>query len=135
MRYPSVFVARVRQLAEDHDDGEIADSLVREGLKSATGKRFTVEMIRWVRFKHRIAAPARPTGTLRVNDVARRYGINPSVVYYWIEIGVIAAQRRKPGVPYAITITDDADRDLRERIANSSRIKPSFQNATARGAV
>ena len=88
-----------------------------------------------MRFKHSIAGPARPAGTLRVDDVARRYGINPSVVYYWIETGVIAAQRRKLGVPYAITINDETDRELRERIANSSRIKPSFQNATARGAV
>jgi DNA invertase Pin-like site-specific DNA recombinase len=135
VRYPSALVDRIRQLAEDHDDGKIAGCLDSEGLKSATGKRFTFQMIRWVRFKHRIAAPARPAGTLRVNDVARRYGINPSVVYYWIEIGVIAAQRRKPGVPYAITITDDTDRVLRERIANSSRIKPSFQNDTERGAV
>ncbi len=92
-------------------------------------------MISWVRFKHRIAAPAPPTGTLRVGDVARRYGINPSVVYYWIEFGVITVQRRKPGVPYTITITDDADRDLRDRIAKSSRIKPLFPNASARGAV
>jgi len=135
VRYPSEFVARIRQLAADHDDCEIAGRFDREGLKSATGKRFTAEMISWVRFKHRIAGPARPAGALSVANIAQRYGINPSVVYYWIEIGVIAAQRRKPGVPYAITITDDADRDLRERIANSSRIKPSFQNATARGAV
>ena len=135
VRYPSAFVDRIRQLAEVHDDREIAVKLDGEGLKSATGKRFTAKMIQWVRFKHRIAAPMRPAGTLSVGDVARRYGINPTVVYYWIETGIIDARRRKPGVPYAITITDDTDRDLRERIARSSRIKQSFQNATAEGAV
>ena len=30
------------------------------------------------------------------------------VVYYWIERGHISAQQRKPGVRYAITITDEA---------------------------
>jgi transposase-like protein len=82
-----------------------------------------------------IAPLARAAGTLRVGDIARRYGINPSVVHYWSQIGVIAAQKRKPDIPYAITITNDAARELRERIANSSRIKPSFQNAAARDAV
>ena len=79
--------------------------------------------------------PARPAGTLRVNDVARRYGINPSVVYYWIEIGVIAAQRRKPGVPYDITMTNELDHDLRKRISASTRIKPLSRNVTERGAI
>ena len=92
-------------------------------------------MISWVRFKYSIARPARPAGTLSVADIAQRYGINPSVVYYWIETGVIDVQRRKPGVPYAITITDEADRDLRERITRSSHIRPLSQEPTARGAV
>ena len=135
VRYPSQLVARIRQLAEAHDDGEIAERLDSEGLKSATGKRFTAEMISWVRFKHRITGPARPAGTLSVADIAQRYGINPSVVYYWIETGVITAKRRKPGVPYDITVTDEMDSDLRARIAKSARIKPSSQKATARGAV
>jgi hypothetical protein len=40
------------------------------------------------------------------------------VVYYWIERGHISAQRRKPGLPYAITITDSTDR-LRSRVQRS----------------
>jgi DNA invertase Pin-like site-specific DNA recombinase len=135
VRYPSEFVGRIRQLAEDYDDCEIAGRLDSEGLKSATGKRFTTAMISWVRFKYSIAGPARPAGALSVANIAQRYGINPSVVYYWIETGVIDAQRRRPGVPYAITITDEVDRDLRERITRSSRIRPLSQEPTARGAV
>jgi hypothetical protein len=44
------------------------------------------------------------------------------VVYYWIERGHISAQRRKPGLPYAITITDTTDRALREWVATSSHM-------------
>jgi len=44
------------------------------------------------------------------------------VVYYWIDRGLITAQKRKPGLPYGITITDATDHRLRDWVANSSRI-------------
>jgi hypothetical protein len=44
------------------------------------------------------------------------------VVYYWIDRGLITAQKTKPGLPYAITITDATDHRLRVWVANSSRI-------------
>ena len=135
VRYPPGIVARIRQLAIDRVDDEIAASLDREGLKSATNKRFTASMISWVRFKHRIPGPARPCGTLSVGEVAQRFGVKPSVVYYWIETGIIEAKRRKPGTPYAIAIIDETDRDLRERVARSTRIKTSSRNSTGQGAV
>jgi hypothetical protein len=40
----------------------------------------------------------------------------------WIDSGLITAQKRKPGLPYVITITDATDRRLRDWVANSSRI-------------
>lgn len=134
VRYPTEIVDRVSQLAAELGDREIAERFDRDGMKSATGKRFTAEMISWIRFKHRIAGPAPAAGTLSIGEIAQRYDINPSVVYYWIETGVIAAKRRNQGVPYAIIITDDLDRDLRERIARSVRIMPSSSRA-AKGAV
>jgi transposase len=79
-------------------------------------------MISGIRFKHRIAGPSRLPGTLTVNQVCEMYGVSMHVVYYWIEPGHITAQQRKPGVRDAITITDEADRVLREWVANSSRM-------------
>jgi hypothetical protein len=61
--------------------------------------------------------------------------VKPSVVYYWIETGIIEAKRRKPGTPYAMIITDETDRGLCERIARSTRIKTSSRNTTEQGAV
>jgi hypothetical protein len=135
VRYPVELVDRIRQLAAELDDREIAARFDRDGLNSATGKRFTAAMISWVRFKHRIPGPVRATGTLSVAELAARYGINRSMVYYWIETGVISAKRRNQGAPYAITITDDIDRDLRDRIARSVHIKPTSSTSTAKGAV
>ena len=65
VRYPSPFVARIRDLAKNRYDEEIAGSLNREGLQSTTGKPFTASMIQWIRYKHRIPGPPRPGGTLR----------------------------------------------------------------------
>ena len=95
----------VRALAVMHDDDEIVALLNRDGLTSSTGKPFTVSMIRWIRHKHRIPGPSLPAGTFSVSQVRNRYGVSMWVVYYWIDRGLIIAQRRKPGLPYAITPT------------------------------
>ena len=130
VRYPSEFVARIGDLAKDHDDDEIAASLDREGLQSSTGKSFTASMISWIRFKHRIPGPSRPTGTLSVAEVGQRYGVTHCVVYDWIEKGLVSAHRRKPGLPYAVTITENTDHALCERIANATRLASSSSSPT-----
>jgi len=112
--YPTAVIDRVRDLARQHDDSEIAALFNRESLTSSTGKPFTVSMISWIRFKHRIPAHTWPPGTLSVNEVCERYGVSMHVVYYWIERGHVSAHQRKPGVPYAITITGATDRTLRD---------------------
>ena len=60
IRYPDTFVAKIRTMAEKYDDKEIVARLKGEGLTSSTGKPFTVSIIRWIRFKHRIPSPSRP---------------------------------------------------------------------------
>ena len=131
LRYPTPVIDRVRDLAREHDDNEIAALFNRESLTSSTGKPFTVSMISWIRFKHRISGPSRPPGTLSVNEVCERYGVSMHVVYYWIERGHVSAHQRKPGVPYAITITDTIDRELRDWVATSSRINNRPQTQIA----
>src|SRR6202158_1011888 len=54
VRYPDAFIAHIRALAATHDDDETVVLLNRDGLTSSTGRRFTVSMIRWIRYKHRI---------------------------------------------------------------------------------
>jgi hypothetical protein len=122
LRYSATIIDRVRDLARKHDDAEIAAVFNRDGLVSSTGKPFTAAMISWIRYKHRISGPSRPAGTLTIGEVCERYGVSMYVVYYWIERGHVTAHQRKPGAPYAITITDTTDGTLREWIANSSRI-------------
>jgi hypothetical protein len=122
VRYPDAFVAHIRALAATHDDDEIVALLNRDDLKSSTGRCFTVAMIRWIRHKHHIPSPPLPTDTFNVKQVRERYGVSMWVVYYWIDRGLITAQKRKLGLPYVITITDATDHRLRDWVANSSRI-------------
>jgi len=88
-------------------------------------------MICWIRYKHQISGPSRPPGTLTVDEVCERYSVSMHVVYYWIERGHITAHQRKPGAPYAITIDDTMDRELREWVATSSRIPHRSQTQFA----
>jgi hypothetical protein len=131
VRYPDAFVAEIRALAELYDNHEIVARLNGDGVKNSTGKPFTVGMIRAIRYKHRIPGPPLPVGTLNVTQVRERYGISPSVVYYWIERGILSAVQRKPNAPYAITIDDDTDRRLRKWVANSGHLRPSFPTQAA----
>ena len=51
-----------------------------------------------------------------------RYGVSPWLVYYWIDRGLVTAHGKKPGLPYAITLTDATDHRLRDSVAELARI-------------
>ena len=124
LRYPDEVVDRVRELAcERCSDEQVAAALNREGRRSAKGEVFNVSMVRWIRYKHRIPAPdfQRP-GERSVRQVADELGVSRSVVYYWIDRGVLKARRRNNGSPYWITLDDDTRESLRTWVRNSSRI-------------
>ena len=131
VRYPNPFVVRLRELAITLHDDEIVQQLNAEGCLSSTGKPFTQSMIKWLRYKHQIPALPPPDGTLSVRQVCDRYGVSHWVVYYWIEIGLVTATRRKPTTRYAITMTDKIDKRLRQWIANSHHLPLQSPRQTA----
>jgi Recombinase/Recombinase zinc beta ribbon domain len=124
LRYPAELVDRVRELARSLPDAQIADRLNQEGQRSALRKPFTVSMIKWIRYRHRIPAMKsnRPE-ELTVQQVADRFAVRSSVVYYWIERGVIQARRLNGGTPYWITLSETDEQKLREWVHDSSRIQ------------
>ena len=123
LRYPDEVVDRVRELARERTDEHVAAALNREGRRSAKGGAFNASMVRWIRHKHRIPAPVfqRP-GERSVRQVADELGVSRSVVYYWIDRGVLRARRRNNGSPYWITLDDDTKEALLTWVRNSSRI-------------
>jgi hypothetical protein len=130
MRYSDMFIATIHAMAEKYDDQEIADQLNAQARTSSTGKPFTLSMVRWIRFKHRIPGPSLSPGTLTANQICERYGVSRWVVYYWIEHGIVSATQRRPNGPYGITIDDAADLRLREWVANSGHLRPSSPTQT-----
>ena len=140
MRYPHRIVERVRNLALNLPDSQIAATLNTEGQLSARGKPFTTSMIKWIRYRYRIpAALLKGPQELTVKQTADKFGVSHHVVYYWIERGMIEARRIKRGSPYWITIGPDKDRELREKVRNSSKtqgkVRPGSQKETVGGAV
>lgn len=141
LRYETELVDHVRDLAKAMLDAEIAGVLNAEGRRSAKGKAFSVAMVRWIRYKHRIPAVTRPLddNELTVKELADRFGISSGVVYYWIRLGLLEVHRIHAGAPYAITLTPQKEGELREWVRQSSRIhrvaRGAFQNQTVGGAV
>ena len=124
IRYPEKFVNRIRELARDRTNAQIATVLNQEGLKSSTGKPFTPSMISWMRFKHGIPSPRlkRPA-ELTVKEVAQQLDVSTGVVYYWIRNGYLEARRIQDGYPFWITLTAEKEKELRDRIKASYRLK------------
>ena len=124
IRYPAEVVERVRRLAETQNNEQIARTLNGEGLLSAKGKRFTVSMIAWIRYRHRIPSPQlkRPEEQT-VEQIAERFAVSRYVVYYWIERGVLEARRENNGSPYWITLDSDKETELANWVRNSSKIR------------
>jgi DNA invertase Pin-like site-specific DNA recombinase len=124
LRYPDQVIARVRELAATLADDEIAATLNREDRRSSKGKTFNVSMIRWIRFRHKIApAVLKRPEELTVQQVGQRFGVSKHVVYYWIERGLVEARRFNAGSPYWITINAEREQELVEWVRGSSKIR------------
>ena len=123
LRYPAEWIETLRQLATRHTDAEIAALLNSQGQRSSRGKPFTAKMIGWIRYKHRIAAVElkRPE-ELTVGEVAATLSVNQSVVYYWIERGILPARQLAANRPYWITLTEAKAQELQTWVRSSKRI-------------
>jgi DNA invertase Pin-like site-specific DNA recombinase len=137
VRCPDALVNRVRSLAATMTDAQITATLNQEGLLSAKGQGFTPSIVKWMRYRYDIPAPALRRGDeLTVRQVADRFAVSVGVVYYWIDRGHLPARRVEPGSPYSITLGQEKEAELRGWVAQSKRIKPqSIQNAAASGAI
>ena len=121
-RYPQSMVDMVRRLTLQYgDDMKTLDILDRQGITSATGKPFTREMIRWIRFKHKIKMPTlRQDHEWTIKEVCTMFNISNHMAYYWIENKYVEA-RKTPGNTFLVKITPDEKIKLMERIGRSCK--------------
>jgi hypothetical protein len=123
IRYSNEIIKKVRKLAKTLTDEQITSTFNQKGMKSAKGKSFTPSMIQWIRYQHHIPGPnlKRPE-ELTVKEVANKFAISTSVVYYWLRHNIISGRRPTSGSPYYITIDSQMEKKLYDWIHNSVRI-------------
>ena len=140
VRYPIAMIDKVRTLAATLPDVEIAATLTSEGLQSATGKVFTVDMIEWIRFKHGIPrAQLKRPEELTVAEVAGRLGVSVITIYDWVERGFFSARRQSVGAQLWITLKPEEEAILAAKISRmkteSARSYLKTKTLFAKGAV
>jgi DNA invertase Pin-like site-specific DNA recombinase len=124
-RHSESLVQRVRELARDYSDTEIATQLNAEGLKSNKGNPFTRSSVSWIRNKHAIPpVDKKQPGEHTVQEVSQQFGVSPGVVYYWIAHKILPARRLNNGSPYWIMINPQKKRELEKWVRESNRIPP-----------
>lgn len=102
----------IRRLATHHADGVIAGVLNRQSRRTVSGARFTAHHVQALRHYRSIAgckAPAEPPAgePVSVRKGAKVFGLAPSTLLRWIEVGFIPAEQPTPGAPWQIRITDE----------------------------
>jgi hypothetical protein len=124
IRYQDDIIARIKKLSQCNTDAQIVTLLNKEGLKSAKNKRFTISMIKWIRYKYGILSPVlKRSDELTVKQVMDNFAVSRYVVYYWIERKIITARRLNHGSPYWITIDTQKEKELTERVKSSTKIQ------------
>ena len=129
IRYKDDIIAKIKKLSQNHTDSQITALFNKDGLQSAKNKRFTIPMIKWIRYKHGISSPIlkRPE-ELTVNQVMEIFAVSRYVVYYWIERKIITARRLNHGSPFWITMDTQKENELAELVKQSTKIQNQSKN-------
>jgi hypothetical protein len=124
IRYPQAFVDKVRALTMQYgDDKKTVAVLESQRILGATGKPFTRDMIRWIRYKHKInMPPLKSEHEYTVKEVCAIFNISSHMVYYWIENKYVSARRTSANT-FLIQIRPSNKTELLEKIENSYKAK------------
>jgi DNA invertase Pin-like site-specific DNA recombinase len=118
-------VARLRALAADTPDRQIAAMLDREGFRSGTGHRFTTNIVKQLRYSYAIpsgcpdgpAAAAegyRADGRCCAKVAAERLNVNVSTIAAWCQSGILDGIQSGPHGPWWIKLTPEIIARLRK---------------------
>jgi hypothetical protein len=118
-------LARVRELAAEVTDRQIAEILNQEGFRSGTGRCFTKKMIIWIRYKYKIpsccpeglsacAEGYRADGRCLSRVAAEVLQVNVSTIKAWCHAGVLDGIEGIPDVPWWIQLTPEIIARLRK---------------------
>jgi len=118
-------VARLRTLAADTPDRQIAAILDREGFRSGTGHRFTTNLVKQLRYSYSIASGCpdgpvasaqgyRADGRCSAKVAADLLNVNVSTIAAWCQSGLLEGIQSGPHGPWWIKLTPEAIARLRK---------------------
>jgi hypothetical protein len=124
----------IRQRGPNHSNEQLAERLNRDGHLTASGRPFTEDSVRWLRWDLRVPAPS-PLhhDELGVHELAQRLDVADHVIYVWIRQGKLQARRaghRKLAIPF----NDEIEAACRQRLTDSPRTRYLNQQPVAGGA-
>jgi DNA invertase Pin-like site-specific DNA recombinase len=122
---------RMRTLAPDHDDGQIADQLNAEHLRTRQGKEWSYRRVHAVRLRHDIPSgcpivphgdAARGDGLIPLRAAARLFAVTPSAIANWVGRGVLETHQLPGRNPRWVRVNaEDTQRLL------ATQPQPGFQ--------
>jgi DNA invertase Pin-like site-specific DNA recombinase len=109
----------IRRLATHYPDQVIAGILNRQGKRTATGERFTTNIVCGLRRSWKIpkfeSKPASIEGELvTIDKAAAILDVAPSTVHRWLAEGFMVGEQLTPGAPWRIRVTEE----LRSRMVD-----------------
>jgi hypothetical protein len=111
-------VARLRTLAADTPDRQIAEFLDREGFRSGTGHRFTTNIVKQLRYSYSISSGCpdgpiasvegyRADGRCSSKTAADLLNVNVSTIAAWCQSGLLDGIQSVPHGPWWIKLTPE----------------------------
>jgi DNA invertase Pin-like site-specific DNA recombinase len=124
-RTDPIVVARIKVLALEHTDCQIASLLDQEGFRSGTGSRFTRNIVAQLRYSYSIIsgcpeAPAacaegyRADGRCSAKTAAEVLNVNVSTIADWCQSGTLDGIQSAPYAPWWIKLTPEIIAGLRK---------------------
>jgi DNA invertase Pin-like site-specific DNA recombinase len=124
-RTPAAVVGRVRVLAADHTDRQIAERLNAEGQKSGRGGPFTANKVQWIRYVHQISSgcpegPAackqgeRGDGRCSAQAAAKALNVTVSTIADWCKSGRLDGVQATAHGPWWVRLTPKVIQRLRK---------------------
>jgi hypothetical protein len=131
---------RIRLLAQDHTDEQIAAILRDEGLTTYTGLPWTRRRVFYTRRKNRIptycanrvrSSSPRGDGLFPVREAARQLGVTHSMITnIWFKRGFLLGYQRRPGSPIWVRLNAHDRLRLDGSIPINDHLTPYSQACT-----
>jgi len=100
----------IRQLAQHHNDRQIAQILSRQGHRTGAGLTFTQARVQGARFRAGIPAAPSPdpaSNLLTIEQAADELHVSGHTIRRWVNRGLLPGEQTTPGAPWRIRLTDE----------------------------